>query len=508
MATMHILHLPLEILDLVVYHSILLRTLPRALRLKLVCKSFRASFDRTFFHTHMLDYGKWYRHFRGPFRDSEMEPSNSYGAAALWHDYFVYLCRQKTFRGDPLFAKNISDIRSVANVLIQHRQAQEEEADQDDVFDRLCWLTVDCSQSGQEIWHGGVQARVHHQEPNLGLSTLSAATYFGYGALVQRLLDDGYDPTVNDYLFPAAMYIATRTGQTDMLLLLQENLPQFQHETPEFPSVGWRSKIGPESLDGACARGDLELARLCLYPPSRVIPEDGSPEEREMLIIGQKPGAIPPFSLLGGYIIRAMIVARSPEVYQYVDSLVAWRDEGPPAHRPPSYETVMAGAGNLAMVKYHLDKGDKPYNRPYLDVPLAKAVMAWSYDVVDLLLEHGADPNDYERRGRTLLTVAVRTGSMLMMRKLVDAGLKVRDSQVWPGLDADLRALRQAVKMEHRDMVELLLDMGAGTESGRVSVLRTAERLGLESMVDLLRSRGITLTAPAVAGVDSAKEVV
>lgn len=34
---MHILHLPLEILDLILHDSILLRTLPRALRLKLVC---------------------------------------------------------------------------------------------------------------------------------------------------------------------------------------------------------------------------------------------------------------------------------------------------------------------------------------------------------------------------------------------------------------------------------------------------------------------------------------
>ncbi|KAK0648143.1 ankyrin repeat-containing domain protein [Cercophora newfieldiana] len=163
----------------------------------------------------------------------------------------------------------------------------------------------------------------------------------------------------------------------------------------------------------------------------------------------------------------------------------------------------MAEAGNLAMVRYSLDKGGKPYNGLYLEVPLAKAVTAFGYDVVDLLLERGADPNKYERRGRTLLTVAVRTGSMVMMRKLVDAGLKVRDPQVWPNLDADERALRQAVKMEHRAMVELLLDTGAGPESGRASVLRTAERLGLESMADLLRSRGITRTATEV---DPAKE--
>jgi len=451
----------------------------------------------------MLDDRKWHRHFRGPFRDSETVTSKSYGAAALWHGYFVLLCRQKTSRADSLFTRRINEIRSVADVLIRHGQAREDEAHWDEVIDRLCWLTVDCSRSGNEIWHGRIPMSVHHQEPNLGLSILSAATYFGYASLVRQLLDEGHDPTLNDYLFPAAMYIATRIGRPDMLLLLQQHLPQWEEPRPG----EWRSKIGPESLNGACARGELDLVRLCLYPPSRMIPDEGgSLEERQMSILGQKPGTIPPVSPLGQYMARAMHFVRSPEVHRYLDSLVAWPDERWQPHLPPLYVTTMAEAGNLAMVRYHLDKGGKPYNGPYLGVPLAKAVMACSYDVVDLLLERGADPNEYKRRGRTLLTVAVTTGSMAMMRKLVDAGLKVRDPQVWPDLDADWRALRQAVKMEHRAMVELLLDMGAGTESGRVSVLRTAENLGLESMADLLRSRGITRTAPGATEVDPAKE--
>lgn len=37
---MHILDLPLELLDLIIHHSILSRTLPRAFRLKLVCSEF------------------------------------------------------------------------------------------------------------------------------------------------------------------------------------------------------------------------------------------------------------------------------------------------------------------------------------------------------------------------------------------------------------------------------------------------------------------------------------
>ncbi|KAK0648144.1 hypothetical protein B0T16DRAFT_455640 [Cercophora newfieldiana] len=129
----------------------------------------------------------------------------------------------------------------MADVLIRHRQVQEDEAHWDEVIDRLCWLTLDCSQSGKEIQHGGVQRSVHHQEPNLGLSILSAATYFGYASLVRQLLDEGHDPTLNDYLFPAAMYIATRIGRPDMLLLLQQYLPLWDEPRPG----DWRSKSAP-----------------------------------------------------------------------------------------------------------------------------------------------------------------------------------------------------------------------------------------------------------------------
>lgn len=449
----------------------------------------------------MLDDKKWERQFR----NSESGVRKDHGAAALWHDFFVFRCRQRTCSGSSCstLTARLNEIRSVADAVVQFRQeqpgTQEYGADWDEVIDKLCWLAVDCSRSGEEVWYGGCSSQ--HAGPNVGLNTLSAATYLGDASLVRKLLDQGQDPTIYNEVFPSSMYIAARTGQTDILLLLQEHLPQLEKK-PELTTSEWRSKVGPGSLPGACARGDLEMVRLCLYPPSRAIPEEG-----ETLILGYKPGSIPRFSYLGGYIISSMLVSRSAEVYQYLDSLIASPREGPPDYYPLTNLVVMAQAGHLPMVRYQLDNGANPSNGTYLGIPLVEAVRASNLDTVDLLLKRGANPNEWEYRGRTILTAAARTGSMAMMRKLVDAGIKVRGTNDADSrLHGDLRALQQAVKLEHGAMVELLLDMGAGTESGRASVLRMAGSLGLESMADLLRSRGITRNVPPTAKVDAAKE--
>ncbi|KAK4444392.1 ankyrin repeat-containing domain protein [Podospora aff. communis PSN243] len=491
---MHILHLPIEVFDFIMHHCIISRTLPRALRLKLVCKSFRASFNRVFLHTNMLDDKKWSK----PFRDSERQTRKDHGAATLWHDYLLFRCRQngETTTCSPDFsylANWVNGIRNAADALLRNRQEQlglqHNEADRDEVIDKLCWLAIDCSRSGEEVWYGQCRSS---DWGNLGLRALSAATYLGYAPLVRQLLAQGHDPTANDYLFPSPMYIASRTGQADLLLLMQESLHELDGDALHYQVAWpWRYKIEPESLTGAAARGDLEMVQLCLYPPSRSIPEEGTSEKRQSLIMGHKPGSVPPLSYLEGCITRAMIVARSPEVYEYLNSLLSSPPETP-SNLPLENLKVMARAGNLAMVRHHLDNDLKSWDEPTLNMALAEAVRSCNIEVVDLLLERGADPNAWQDSGHTILSEAARTGSMVMMRRLVDAGIKVRDSrEAQAAFPRDIRALRHAVKLEHAAIVELLLDMGAGTRRTRLFVLRMAEKLGLESMVGLLRSRRI-----------------
>lgn len=263
------------------------------------------------------------------------------------------------------------------------------------------------------------------------------------------------------------MYIAVRTGQADMLRLLQEHLPQFQHDTADSDSpTNWLSKIGPGSLPGACARGDLEMVQLCLYPPSCVIPGEGSHghEEGQTLIHGHKPGSIPPNTRFSSYIATSMMASRSAEVYQYLDSLVGSPRSSPPYYPPCLHMRAMARAGDLAMVRFQLDTGVIPAS--LLGLALAEAARACNHDIVDLLLERGADPNHEHPRGRTILRAAGRSGSMTMVRKIIDAGAECHED-----------VLFRAIKLEHTAMVEMLLDMGLGCERVRATALSVA-RLG------------------------------
>ena len=113
------------------------------------------------------------------------------------------------------------------------------------------------------------------------------------------------------------------------------------------------------------------------------------------------------------------------------------------------------------------------------------AVRVWHEDIVNLLLEHGADPNERGKcRLGTPLTAAAKAVSMVMLRKLLDAGAKI--------VKTDTTTLRYAVKLERTAMVELLLRMSADGKRGRRRILEMARDRSLESMVDILKRSGVS----------------
>jgi ankyrin repeat protein len=307
------------------------------------------------------------------------------------------------------------------------------------------------------------------------------------------LLGQGYDPTQNDDLFPSPMYVAAWTGRADILRLMQEHLPEFEDPDPSKPWVDFLSKIGPGSLLGAAVRGDMDMVRLALYPPSRTISpsdDDNDNDEKEkrnkkketvpnsMLVLGEMPGSVPVGSKLYAYIKDGMKKTRSPEIYQYLRSFLNQADERPHAK---DYElAAKADAGDIVMVRHLLEIGASPANKQaHAGKPLMYAVRAWHEDVVDLLLECGANPNWRDpHRIVTPLDAAAKSGSMVMLRKLLDAGAKIKKTHTMP--------LWYAVKLEHTAMVELLLRKGVGSLRGTGYILEMAQEYGLESMVDLL----------------------
>lgn len=516
---MHILSLPPEILDMILHHLILHHTKTReggsVFRLKLVCskpnlrfhhirhiltgslETFSASFNRILFLTRKLDDPQ----FGDAFRSSSIQKHQP-GAAKLWHDYLVFRCRNKQDNSVACYI----DIRNVVDHLFQHN-GQTHPPDWASILDKVCWLTVECPAVGDYgprcdvprypgDWEGWNGYRMSRKPLNLNLRVLSAATYCGYTQLVSDLLSQGLDPTKDDVLFPSPMFIAARTGQADMLRLFQEHLPFFKAGKPGplhpphmwggwglRPTPTWRSKIGPGSLIGAAKRGDMDMVRLCLYPPSRETPDDD-------LIVGYKPGHIFADSPVGTYITWAMWGASSPEIYQYLLSLISlWPQEA--QQMKNRHLAAAAASGNVAMVRYFLDTGVDPSNDDALwGTPLWYAVMWLNDDVVDLLLQRGAELSAKSglESGAAFLPAAF-PASMVMMRKLLDAGVDLGLLGIG-GMGKNHWALRSAIQRGHVGMVELVLERSGESEQLRKRAIIIANRWELKWMAEELRLRG------------------
>ena len=387
------------------------------------------------------------------------------------------------------------ELRNVATALASYcgEQGIRPDLDLDTIIDGLCWLALE-HRGKLLLVPEGLQdhMRRRNELPQRGLNLLSAATYFGCAALVKDLLDQGHDPTKdNEVLFQSPMYLAAWTGQATMLELMQEHLPDFEDDE-RYNSRDFRSKIGPGSLHGAAVRGDMDMVQLALYPPSRTIPGLGVEDDeedmgKETLVLGEKPGSIPVGSKLEGYICTGVIRTRSPAIYQRLRSFL---DEDRMTNAQNWHLAIKAGAGDIVMVRHFLDTGVDPVCKDLIMLPpLVHAVRGWHNDVVDLLLERGADPSEGGMAcfsNGTVLTAAAKAGSMVMLRKLLDAGAKIQSVR-------DAETLKYAVKLEHSAMVEMLLGMGAGDVKEREQVLEMAAVEGLESMVKILNSWGITL---------------
>ena len=372
----------------------------------------------------------------------------------------------------------------MADALLQHYethpQEQRHDLDFNKIIDGLCWLGLHGLNCGPTIVWNSERKQVP-LPPDPGLNLLSAATYFGFQALVRDLIGQGHDPLNDNKLFPSAMYVAAWTGQADLLQMLQEVLPHLEEPGPAKPYAYFRSKIGPGSLEGAAIRGDIDMVRLALYPPSRntQAPDANSTVSGSELVIGQNPGSIDARSKLASYIRLGMRLTRSPEVYEYLKSFLA---DDPSPHDINLHLSGKASAGDLVMVQHLLETGADPSPRAtnYLGTPLMHAVKGWHDDVIDLLLKHGADPNERGGYNRgTILTCATRVGSISLLRKMLDAGAKIDQKK-------DLWTVYYAIMKEHTAIAEMMLNSGVYSERQFRIHIRLARENGLESMVELL----------------------
>jgi len=391
---------------------------------------------------------------------------NDYGASEFWHSYLVYRV-QKSVKPPQ---RRYSDIHQVAE-----RICEDTGADMEATVEALCWPAL------VQGTNPGSNSTLEKEPPNPRLDLLCAAAYLNLIPLAKQLLQEGYSPHSESHLFSSPMQLAAWAGNALMLELFQVHVPEMEGLDPTLAfNRKWRGKVGPASVKGAATRGDIDMVRLAVYPPSRAAQDSTD-------FAGEPFGHVGRISSTGNALCLAQRATRDIEVYKYLENFFAEPDDLSPAL------AKHARLGNLDMVRYLLDagadtRGTYGRNRD----PLVEACRRCHESVVDLLLERGADPNfdgDKDRvGGGNPIAAAARSGSLIIVRMLIDHGAEL--SRMDMGIEMGFRALHAAVLLEHTSMVKVLLASGVDSVIYRELLLKSALANGFDSMVEILQGEG------------------
>ncbi|CAH0058520.1 unnamed protein product [Clonostachys solani] len=493
-----IFEFPTEILQRILFFSIIsrlkydedsVRGTSRALNLRLVCTGFDALFQSALFEARLLDDIRPYGTPLSRSGTLEYWPSTRKPAAQkLWHSYLVYRVLNEV---DPN-VKRYVEVRGIANAI-----CSETGGDLLQTIKDLCWLGL-AHQLGnawplphRRIIRGQVAltpvpAPSKNNSPDVSL--LSAAAYLGCISLTKRLLESGNDPTEHDMLFPCPMEAAALAGQVATLQLCQANVPLredkhlFYHPMlEEVPRIKGTFNF---AIAGAAARGDMETLEIALRPAFLDSTTEDVPAHR-------------------GVSFEILRFAKTWEVFSRLLSFLppGFLEESKYAE-PNSSELLLhfADLGNFDIAKGLLDAGAHTRGHEWqLGMhPLWAAARQGYEDIVDLLLEYGADVNQATVLYCSTVGAAVRSGNISLVKKLLSQGGDFREE-----------APRGALVVENVPMLELLLDHLDA--QGRISHLLAEELLELASernMIDMWMfvAKYITLRMDVNWGSDSEVE--
>ncbi|OTA80573.1 hypothetical protein M434DRAFT_17696 [Hypoxylon sp. CO27-5] len=453
---MNLLDLPVELLHRILFFCSLSRGVKRALRLKLVCRPFYYALDAALFETGLLDSFRTPMNHRRPPMD-EWRLRKDHGPQRFRHAYFVYRSRKET-------TGMYGEINEVSRALVSYTGSDFEE-----ILHTLCWLALEQYDPVYAFMGRDRGPRV------LRHNLLGAAAYLGHMSLARELLQqDGYSPISSCGLFDSPVFLAAFAGNVDMFNLLQEHLPKLHLSEFDDDEEDFYFNHRWEGIRGALQRGDLDMFQLAASSLLKTQSRDNTDH----------------LSQLSKYLesSKALTSTRSWKLYCYICSFLRDHPSGtcrsiltPMESRKDIIMARHAEYGNLKMIQGLLDEGVNCYQLGYGGkIPLIRAAGHGHEDVVDLLLEHGADPN-YNKSSQegSALVAAAGSGSLAIVRKLLDHGASVEENYFH-------RCLRSAITLEHTAMVKLLLEKRPVSKESLWIIKGIASHSGLDSMVDIL----------------------
>lgn len=142
--------------------------------------------------------------------------------------------------------------------------------------------------------------------------------------------------------------------------------------------------------------------------------------------------------------------------------------------------------GDAAEARKLIDAGAQPHPDGLNGSAFLKAIVNKRADVVEVMLEAGADPSITGDNGWTPLIYAANKDSLEIVKLLVDAGADVSHAN----MNHRDTALHWAIHHENDEMARLLVDAGADAEcrnkSGLTPVSYAASNLSVETMAHIL----------------------
>ncbi len=221
--------------------------------------------------------------------------------------------------------------------------------------------------------------------------------------------------------------------------------------------------------------------------------------------------------------VQSDLVAMEQAVPEVEEPAVEADSEQPTVVEPVTDEQLFeaVSAADAAAVEQLLAAGAnpdaiKPSGYPILKQAILDSIKSRNTDIVTLLVENGADVNQLDSAGNAMLPMAAAAGApqLEVVQLLLDAGADpngtsaVTDpylaaSVTWAGIDttfADSPALIHAVLGNNVDVVELLIAHGADLElaesSANLTALHTAAGYNRPTIVETLLAHGANPDPP------------